>query len=66
MSCGGCSSRVSRLLSELPGVAKAEADLASGLAQVEFDAGKISHETLLTVIREAGFEAQILNAPPST
>ena len=62
MSCGGCSSRVGRLLSELSGVTRAEVDLASGLAQVEFDAGKLGHEALLTVIRDAGFEARITEA----
>jgi copper chaperone CopZ len=59
MSCSGCSSQVGRLLSELPGVTKADVELASGLAQVEFDAGKVDHEALLTVIRDAGFGARI-------
>jgi copper chaperone CopZ len=40
-------------------VAKAEVELSSGLAQVEFDAGKVDHAALLTVIRDAGFEANI-------
>jgi copper chaperone CopZ len=59
MSCAGCSSRVGRLLLELSGVTKADVELASGLAQVEFDAGKVNHEALLTVIRDAGFGARI-------
>jgi copper chaperone CopZ len=62
MSCGGCSSRVGRLLSELPGVTKAEVDLASGLAQVGFDDGKVGQDALLKVIRDAGFEARIADA----
>ncbi|MDR2032512.1 MAG: heavy-metal-associated domain-containing protein, partial [Azoarcus sp.] len=57
-----CSSRVGRLLSELPGVTKADVELASGLAQVEFDADQIDHEALLTVIRDAGFQANIPHA----
>jgi copper chaperone len=59
MSCGGCSSRVGTLLKELPGVTKADVELASGLAQVEFDAAKVDHQALLTVIRDAGFGARI-------
>ncbi|MDR2091773.1 MAG: heavy-metal-associated domain-containing protein [Azoarcus sp.] len=59
MSCGGCSSRVGKLLTELPGVTKADVELSSGLAQVEFDASQVNHEALLTVIRDAGFGARI-------
>jgi copper chaperone len=62
MSCGGCSSRVGRLLTELPGVTKADVELSSGLARVEFDAAKVGHEALLTVIRDAGFGARIPEA----
>jgi copper chaperone CopZ len=62
MSCGGCSSKVGRLLTELPGVIQAEVDLASGLAQVEFDDGKLGQDALLKVIRDAGFEARVVKA----
>jgi copper chaperone len=59
MSCGGCSSRVGKLLAELPGVKKAEVELKPGLARVEFDDARVNLETLLTVIRDAGFGARI-------
>ncbi|MDR0673419.1 MAG: heavy-metal-associated domain-containing protein [Zoogloeaceae bacterium] len=62
MSCGGCSSRVGKLLAELPGVAQADVERSSGLARVEFDAAKVGHEALLTVIRDAGFGASIPEA----
>jgi copper chaperone CopZ len=59
MSCAGCSRKLIRRFGDLPGVTKAEVELASGLAQVEFDAAKVGHEALLTVIRDAGFGARI-------
>jgi copper chaperone len=59
MSCGGCSSRVGRLLKELPGVTNAEVELSSGLARVEFDDAQVGQDALLTVIRDAGFGARI-------
>ena len=62
MSCGGCSSRVGRLLTELPGVTNASVELSSGLARVEFDDTQVGHEALLTVIRDAGFGARIPEA----
>jgi copper chaperone len=58
MSCGGCSSRVGKLLAELPGVTKASVELEPGLAQVEFDDARVDLDALLTVIRDAGFEAR--------
>jgi copper chaperone len=59
MSCGGCSSRVNRLLSEYPGVTKASVELKPGLAQVEFDDAQVNLEALLTIIRDAGFQASL-------
>ncbi len=57
MSCGGCVASVTKVLSELPGVAKAEVVLEPGQATVEFDAGQVSRATLCATIEDAGFEA---------
>lgn len=57
MSCGGCSGRLTRVLSELPGVASAEVSLQPGQARVAFDAARVTREALCAAIDEAGFEA---------
>ncbi|MDR2626138.1 MAG: heavy-metal-associated domain-containing protein [Zoogloeaceae bacterium] len=62
MTCKCCSSGVGKRLTELPGVKKADVDLASGRARVEFDASQTSHEALLAVIRGAKFKARVLES----
>jgi copper chaperone len=57
MSCGGCTASVTKVLSETPGVAKAEVQLSPGQATVEFDPAKVSREALCAAIDDAGFEA---------
>jgi len=58
MSCGGCTASVTKVLSETPGVAKAEVTLTPGQAVVEFDAGTVKREALCAAIEDAGFEAE--------
>lgn len=57
MSCGGCTASVTKVLSELPGVAKAEVTLDPGQAVVEFDAARVDRAALCAAIEDAGFEA---------
>ncbi len=57
MTCGGCSASVTRVLSALPGVAKAEVTLDPGQAVVDFDLAVVSRAALCAAIRDAGFEA---------
>jgi copper chaperone len=57
MSCGGCVASVTKVLQELPGVAKAEVTLEPGEARVEFDSAQVSRAALMAAIDDAGFEA---------
>jgi copper chaperone len=57
MSCGGCTASVTKVLSETPGVAKADVQLSPGQAMVEFDPAKVTREALCAAIDDAGFEA---------
>ena len=57
MSCQGCVKSVTRVLTELPGVDKAEVSLERGEASVDYDAGKVSRDAMKRVIADAGFEA---------
>lgn len=58
MSCGGCTASVTRVLSETPGVARAEVQLSPGQATVEFDPSKVTRAALCAAIDDAGFEAE--------
>lgn len=57
MSCGGCTSSVTKVLTELPGVARAEVSLAPGQAVVTFDPAQVTRAALCQAIEDAGFEA---------
>lgn len=58
MSCQGCVSNVTEVLSALAGVQQAVVDLTQGTATVDYDAGQISRVDLCLAIEEAGFDAQ--------
>ena len=57
MTCGGCVKSVTRVLTALTGVEKADVSLTPGTAAVAFDAQKINVDQIKSAIREAGFEA---------
>jgi copper chaperone len=57
MSCGGCVKSVTKVLQELPGVAKAEVSLEKGEATVDFEAGRVTRAAMAQAIADAGFEA---------
>lgn len=57
MTCGGCVSSVTRVLSETAGVSNAQVDLASGTATVQFDTAQTNAATLIDVVEDAGFDA---------
>ena len=56
MTCGGCANTLTRVLSRVPGVCRAEVDLASGRAQVQ---GTARPDELLDAVRRAGYGAEI-------
>jgi Cu+-exporting ATPase len=57
MSCEGCASTVTRILSCVVGVARADVDFAARRASVE---GTASAEDLVNAVRAAGYDAQLL------
>ena len=57
MTCGGCSSSVTRALRALPGVTKVEMTLDPGQAVVDFDPLQVTRAVLCAAIDDAGFEA---------
>lgn len=59
MTCGSCSSKVERVLSEVKGVDSVAVDLKNKKAKVKFDTDIPSKEELIKAIEGAGFKASI-------
>ena len=59
MTCAACSSRIQRTLERTPGVQQAAVNLMTGTASVAFDPAAISPSTLVDVIRETGYGAEL-------
>jgi Cu+-exporting ATPase len=55
MTCASCVSHVSKAAATLPGVRKAEVNLARGRAVVEFDPAQVAPEQIARAISEAGY-----------
>ena len=55
LSCGHCKAAVEEELNELPGVEKANADVARGSVEVYYEEGTVSTKDLKGAIEEAGY-----------
>ena len=55
MSCGHCKAAVEGELKALPGIDKANADVAMGTVEVRYDESKVGTEDLKSAIEEAGY-----------
>ncbi len=59
MTCAACSSRIQSTLERAPGVASANVNLMTGAATVRYDPGATSPSTLVEVIKDTGYGAQL-------
>lgn len=57
MSCENCVQSVTKTLRSVEGVHDAKVDLASGMADVDFDETKTDVETLCAAVDDIGFDA---------
>ena len=55
MTCGGCTSAVTRALVAVDGVHNVNVSLAGGEAKVDFDENMTSPEKLIAAVQEAGY-----------
>jgi len=55
MSCAHCKAAVEDELNALPGIEKANADVATGTVDVRYDESKVGTEDLKRAIDEAGY-----------
>lgn len=65
MSCGKCQGRVEKAATSIEGVSRAEVDLDSCVATVEYNDGVVNLlESLIESIRSAGYQASLLDNTP--
>ncbi len=55
MSCAHCKAAVEDELRALPGIEKADADIARGTVEVRYDESKVGTQDLKRAIEEAGY-----------
>lgn len=55
MTCGGCTSAVTRALVAVDGVHNVDVSLANGVAKVDFDENMTSLDKLKLTVEEAGY-----------
>ena len=55
MTCGGCTTKITKALKALPGVGEVEVSLADGEATVHFDERAASTDQLKMAIKSAGY-----------
>ncbi|MDE1162570.1 MAG: heavy metal translocating P-type ATPase [Acidobacteriaceae bacterium] len=65
MSCAACQSHVQRALASVEGVQSANVNLMTNTADVA-TAGEVPTEALLRAVKQAGYQAVLPNAAPST
>ncbi|MBU6464582.1 MAG: copper-translocating P-type ATPase [Bradyrhizobium sp.] len=60
MTCATCAGRVEKALSAVPGVTRAEVNLATERASVEGMAGVLKPADLIAAVQRAGYDAELL------
>ena len=64
MHCAACSSAVERVTRKLPGVARSEVNLTTGIMNIEYDETQTSQEAICKKVEKAGFGCALhLEAP---
>lgn len=58
MHCGGCSSRINRVLGNLDGVKSADANFENGIVKVSYDEGIVGLKEIKESIVDAGFSVK--------
>ena len=60
MTCGGCAKSVTRVLSDIQGVAQVDVDWQNGRAVVQVDTTQTAVQALVDTVEDAGFDAEVL------
>ena len=60
MTCAACSTRIEKVLGKVEGVVKANVNLSSNKATVEFPSGAVDEASLIAAVEKAGYKAQVM------
>jgi Cu+-exporting ATPase len=60
MTCAACSARIEKVLGKVEGVVKANVNLSSNKATVEFPSGAVDEASLIAAVEKAGYKAQVM------
>ncbi|ODT04563.1 MAG: hypothetical protein ABS52_04660 [Gemmatimonadetes bacterium SCN 70-22] len=60
MTCAGCVLGTQKVLTRLPGVAKADVSYEKGTAVVTYDPAKVTVEQMIAAIKTLGYTASIV------
>src|SRR5580700_3304944 len=66
MTCAACARTIERTLSQTPGVTRAQVNLATNTATVEFDAGSVRETDFVAAIEELGYGVPRGEMPPQS
>jgi mercuric ion transport protein len=56
MTCSGCERTVSKVVSNIEGVASAKADLGSSTVSVEYDPSKVTIDKIKEAVNKVGYK----------
>lgn len=59
MTCTACSSRVEKVLNKIPGVTRANVNLSSNKAIIEYPSGAVDEKILIDKVKKAGYKAEL-------
>ena len=59
MTCGGCTTKVTRALKAIPGVGDVDVSLADGEATVKYDEHRTSTDQLKSAVKSAGYGVDV-------
>lgn len=59
MTCAACSTRVEKVLKKIEGVSKANVNLSTNKALVEFSSGAVEVDNLIKAVEKAGYKAEL-------
>ena len=65
MTCAGCVRTIEQAVETLPGVARADVNLATGTASVEYDPRAVNVEAIRKAVDEAGYATRDAAAAPA-
>lgn len=60
LDCASCALAIEHALDQVPGVRDAEVNEKASTLHVDFDEAAVSNDAILTAVRDAGFDAELV------